>query len=234
MGTQFHYSDENLAARLKMLMSLANGNDCLNFVIGEKGSGKTTLLKALLEDSRVKWRYCNILFQSRSNSRKVDAVGNLNGRKGILLHIGMPPVLIIDDAHEINIEGLRYLLRHTFKAVGDRKIRGVILFCDPPEKGFVKALSECIPNKSVTNTLHIRPLTSDQTARYLNQFSRHLGLPEKKKFSSSQIKKIYDASRGLPGKVKDEARRILDTGSFRGKTILFKKLFSASFPIYMR
>lgn len=228
MENQFFYTDENLAARLKMLMNLATGNDILNLVIGEKGSGKTTLLKEFLEYSRENWCACNIRFRSGKDKKKLDAVGNLHGRKGMLLHMGTPPVLIIDDAHEINITGLRYLLRHTFKAGSERKIRGVILFCDPPEKGFVKALSDCIPDESVTNTLYLKPMTPDQTARYLHRFSQHLGLSEKKRFSPSQIKKIFEASEGFPGRVRDEAQRLLDGNPFGEKTGLIKKLFSAS------
>lgn len=226
MEDQFFYSDENLAARLKILMNFTHGSDCLNLVIGEKGSGKTTLLKELLHASQEKWRSCNILFRSGKGNKKIDAVGNLHGRKGILLHMGTPPILVMDDAHEIDIEGLRYLLRHTFKAGGKRKIRSIIFFCDPPGNGFVKTLSECIPNKSVTNTLYVKPLTSDQTERYLHQFSRYLGLSGKKRFSSSQIKKIFEASRGFPGKVKDEAQRLLEGRPMWGKTVLIQKLFS--------
>jgi len=228
MENRFFYSDENLDARLKMLMNLSNGSDSLNLVIGEKGSGKTTLLNELLAASRESWRFCNILFKSRKDRKKVDTVGNLNGRKAILLDTGTPPILLIDDAHEIDIEGLRYLLLHTFKTGEGRKIRSIILFCDPPGIGFVQALSDCIPNRSVTNTLHINPLTPDQTTRYLHQLSVHLGLPEKKWFSPSQIKKIFDASRGLPGRVFDEAQRMLDGNPFWEKTFFFKKLFSPS------
>lgn len=230
MENRFFYRDENLEARLKMLMNLSNGSDSLNLVIGEKGSGKTTLLNELLAASREDWRFCNILFKSSKGSKKVDAVGNLHGRKATLLNTGTPPILLMDDAHEIDIEGLRFLLRHTFKTGNDRKIRSIILFCDPPGKGFVKALSACIPSRSVTNTLYINPLTLHQTARYLYQFSLHLGLPEKKWFSSSQVRKIFDASRGLPGKVLDEAQRMLGGSRFWGKPVLFKKLFSASSP----
>lgn len=222
------YSDENLALRLKMLMNLANGNDCLNLVIGEKGSGKTTFLKEFLEASRGKWRSCKILFRSGNGSKKVEAVGNLHGRQGIVLHQGSPPLLIMDDAHEIDFQGLRCLLRHTFRTGEKRKFRSVILFCNPPINGFAKALSECIPSKSVTNTVYVKPLTSDQTAQYLRQLTRHLGLPEKKRFSSSQVNKIFEASNGFPGKVLEEARRVLNSGPFREKNMLIKKLFSAS------
>lgn len=228
MEDRFLYNDEELSSRLRMLMNLAEGNDRLNLVIGEKGSGKTTLLESLLESSGRNWRWCNIRFQSDKESRRAAAVGNLHGRKGILLDIGAPPVLIIDDAHEIDTEGLRYLLRHTFRAGGRRKIRSVILFCDPPENGFVKALSECIPNQSAANALYVKPLSQDQTARYLRQLSYHLNLPEKKQFSPSQAKKIFDASRGLPGMIQEEARRVLDGAPFWEKTALLKKLFSAS------
>lgn len=221
------YSDENLALRLKMLMNLANGNDCLNLVVGEKGSGKTTFLKEFLEASQGKWRSCKVLSRFGNGSKKAETVGNLHGRRGILLNLGSPPVLIMDDAHEIDFQGLRCLLRHTVKAEGKRKFRSVILFCNPPVNGFAKALSECIPSKSVTNTLYVKPLTSDQTARYLHQLSRHLGLPEKKRFSSSQVKKIFEASDGFPGKVLEEARRVLNSGPFREKNMLIKKLFSA-------
>ncbi len=230
MENQFFFSDEILAARSKMLLNLATGNDYLNLVIGEKGSGKTTLLHMLLESSEADWRRCNLLFKSQKNSERVSAIGNLQGRSGILLYTGNPPVLLIDDAHEITLNGLCFLLQHALKAGKARKFRSIILFCDSPAKGFIKTLSDCIPNRSVTNTIHVHPLTSEQTALYLRQLIHCLGLREKECFSPSQIQKIFDISRGLPGKIREEAQRILEAGSFRGKPGLLKMLFSAVVP----
>lgn len=223
MDGAFFYNDKILTARLKMLRSLAEGNDCLNFVIGEKGSGKTSLLKALLASAGKEWRRCNVRFRSSRNIHKVEASGNLHGPSGILLNTGPPPILIMDDAHEIDTDGLCRLLRHALKAGKARKFRGIILFCTPTTNGFVKTLSECLPSKSVTNKIYITRLTFDQTARYLHELSDHFELPKKQRFSSSQIKKIFDASQGLPGKINRKAQRILDSGPPRKKNGFFKK-----------
>lgn len=225
---RFFYNDQILTARIKMLRSLAKGNDYLTLVIGEKGSGKTTLLQKLLASSNKEWRYCKILFHSKKDIRKIKALGNLHERIGVLLKTGLPPILIIDDAHEINIKGLCYLLGHTLISGGSRKFRGIILFSEPPAKGFVEALSECIPNKSVTNKLYIKPLTMDQTTQYLHQLSQYSGLSGKKRFSSSQIKKIYNASQGLPGKINKEAQKILDDNPFWKRAGLIKKIMPSA------
>jgi len=221
---RFVYSDQILSARLKMLKSLARGDDYLTLVIGEKGSGKTTLLQQLLADSQEEWRYCQILFHSKKDVRKVKALGNLHERIGVLLKTGFPPVLIIDDAHEINIKGLCYLLGHTLISGGSRKFRSIILFSEPPAKGFIEALSESIPSSSVTNKIYIKPLNTQQTTQYLYQLCQYSRLLGKKGLSSSQIKKIYDASEGLPEKINQEAQRILGEGPFWKKVGLIKKI----------
>lgn len=222
------YDDQILTARLKMLKSLAKGNDYLTLVIGEKGSGKTTLLHRLLTDLSEEWRYCQILFHSKKDISKVKALGNLHERKGVLLKTGLPPVLIIDDAHEINIKGLCYLLGHTLITSGTRKFRSVILFCEPPVKGFIEKLSESIPNKSVTNKIYNKPFNIQQTTRYLHYLFQYSHLSSKKDFSASQIKKIHDASQGLPGKINQEAQRILREAPFWKKVGFIKKILPAS------
>jgi type II secretory pathway predicted ATPase ExeA len=219
----FFFDDKILAARFQMLKNLVGGNDCLNFVIGEKGSGKTTLLDKLLTSMTGHWRTCNMKIESGSGRQNVAAVGNLNGRAGILLNSGSPPVLLFDDAHEINIKGLCYLVRHSLGARNKRKFRGIVLFCDPPSDEFIKTLSESVPSQSVVNTLHINPLTFEQTEQFLHQLSRYLEPTKPPIFSPSQAKKIFEASMGLPGRIHDEAKRMATTGSNR-KGSLLKKL----------
>ena len=221
---RFFYNDQIVQARFKMLKSLTQGDDSLNLVIGEKGSGKTTLLQQLLVSTKAEWRYCKILFHSKKDVNKVKALGNLHERIGVLLRTGLPPILIIDDAHEINVKGLRYLLGHTLISGNARKFRSIILFSEPPAKGFVEALSECIPSKSVVNKLYIKPLSEDQTAQYLHQLTECSDLSRKKRFSSSQIKKIFNASQGIPGRINQEAQRIHEEGSFWKKARLFKNI----------
>jgi type II secretory pathway predicted ATPase ExeA len=207
-----------------MLKSLIKGNDLLSLVIGERGSGKTTLLQQLLGSTNTEWRYCKILFHSKKDINKVKALGNLHERMGMLLRVGRPPILIIDDAHEININGLCYLLGHTLISGHARKFRSLMLFCEPPGKGFVEELSECIPIQSVVNKLYIKPLSENQTAQYLHQFVEYSDLPGKRRFSSSQIKKIFHASHGIPGRINQEAQRLHKNAPFWKKARLFKAI----------
>ncbi len=193
-------------------------------MIGEKGSGKTTLLKQLLSSTKEEWRYCKLLFHSKKNSNKVKELGKLHDRVGILFKAGLPPVLIIDDAHEINVKGLRYLLEHTLISRGSRKFRGIILFCEPTIEAVFHQLSECIPNDAVVNKLYIKPMTDLQTAHYLHMLSKYLDPLMKKRFSAMQIKKIYNASQGLPGRINEEAYRIYKDNAFWKRSEFLKKI----------
>jgi type II secretory pathway predicted ATPase ExeA len=213
-----------------MLKSLTKGNDLLSLVIGERGSGKTTLLEQLLASTNKEWRYCQILFHSKKDVNKVKALGNLHERMGILLRVKLPPILIIDDAHEIDVKGLCYLLGHTLISGNTRKFRSIILFSEPPAKGFVEELSECIPSQSVVNKIYIKPLSEDQTAQYLHQLNEYSGLSGKKRFSSSQIKKIFNASQGIPGRINQEAQRIYKDVPFWKKARLFKNIIPKLTP----
>lgn len=186
------------------------------------------LLQQLLSSAKVEWRYCKILFRSKKGVHKIKAVGNLHERVGVLLKTGRLPILIIDDAHEINIKGLRYLLEHTLIQKGSRKFKSLILFSEPPAIGFFEELSQSIPSRSVVNKLYIKPFTEEQTAKYLHRFLNQIDPSQKKQFSSAQIKKIYESSDGIPGRINEEAHKILGGRPFWKKGGLLKKILPGS------
>ena len=107
----FYYAFPSFEQRLQVLKQLVQGRDFLILVIGEKGSGKTTLLNQFLTSADDNWSTCRIRAHSKTITDNAQFLENLNGRPSFISSDKQSPIVMIDDAHELTMIELQYLLR---------------------------------------------------------------------------------------------------------------------------
>jgi DamX protein len=178
-------------------------------VIGEKGSGKTTLLNQFLISAKGNWRTCRIRAHSIIPSDNPPSLGNLNEHPAFILPDDELPVVMFDDAHELTGIELQYLLKDALAPGGSRKLKRLILFCEPSINATLASISAPFTSETVVNKVHMAPLSETETSDYLFHRLKIAGLTGKNPFKSSDIKSIYKSARGLPGCINEKAHTLL-------------------------
>jgi energy-coupling factor transporter ATP-binding protein EcfA2 len=142
VDNKFYHTFPSFEQRLQVLKQLAQGRDFLILVIGEKGSGKTTLLNQFLSSADNNWSTCRIRAHSKTNTDSAQFLENLNGRPSFILSDKQPPIVMIDDAHELTLIELQHLLWETQSPGSLRKPKRLLLFCEPRIKTAMNSLAE--------------------------------------------------------------------------------------------
>ncbi|MFZ5571889.1 MAG: ATP-binding protein [Thermodesulfobacteriota bacterium] len=210
----FFFSFPSLEQTDFVFRELMDGDDFLILVIGEQGSGKTSLLKRYVAASPELWRPCRIHIRSMENKSRpegwrhhpVIAQGDAYITKG-----GRARMVMIDDAHRLVPEAVQSLLLADGSPAGKRRLEKIILFCEPQLLDTLSRIKPSLPDRSGINKLYMPMLTENQTADFLAEWAlTGLELQScKAPVRNRQIKTIYRLSTGLPGKILEEARRML-------------------------
>jgi len=191
------------------LKQLVQGRDFLILVIGERGSGKTTMLNRFLDDNGENARGVRVQIQKSLEGENDTAFENLDGHIAYMIENGQLPVMILDDAHELNSAELSFLFQLAGAYGEEPRIKRIVLFCEPQIKTALSSLYGRITQKASINKLYMPPLTEEQTTAYLRHRLQESGFTGEDPFDFSHIKAINKASNGLPGRINEEARRLL-------------------------
>jgi len=194
---------------LNVLKHLIQGRDFLILVIGERGSGKTTLLNQFLSSAEGDWRTCRIRTHSTVKTDIVPSLKNLNEHPAFILPDDKLPIVMFDDAHELNKIELQYLLKDALAPGGVRKLKRLVLFCEPSMNATLSALTAKFTKETAVNKIFMSPLNKEEISEYLLHRLKIAGYKGKNPFKSSDIKTIYKASGGIPGNINEEAHKFL-------------------------
>ena len=229
---RYFYINSTLGQRLDFLNRLVKSDDFLILVIGEEGAGKTTLLNHFLSKASDKWRSCKITASPGSES--VGDFENLKGHPAFILQNEELPVIMLDNAHELSIDELAFLIELAGKTVYTSKLKRVVLFCEPQIQVKLSDLSQKVSDEGTINKIYIPQLTQKDTKEYLAQRLEIAGFKGKLPFSSGEIAKIYKKSGGIPKKINEEATLCLDKkadknlmGKFRNAGLVAASFFVA-------
>ena len=204
-----YHAFESFEQRLNILKRLAQSTDAIVLVVGESGSGKTTLLYRFLSLYEAFWKAGKIQTDSSRTPIKSTPPENQSGLPAIVLQDSEDPMVIIDEAHRLSSKDLRTLLQDAVVPGSARNIKRLMLFGDPSVHSSIAGLGASIEEIAV-NRIHLPPLTKDETNTYLNHRLANAGYTGKSPFSESDIEKIYETSRGLPGRINKRAKEILN------------------------
>jgi len=194
---------------MQLLQRLVSDGEFLTLVVGEHASGKSMLLRNFLIHNRGQWQACRIRRRPAVSTHHPTLPKHLQNLSAFRLDNKRQYVLILDDAHRLSHEALQLLIRGAQKFQSDLKRISVVLLGEPQIKQMIARLTDELPPNTAVTTLFMPALNEEQTKAYLQ---RRIHIPDQSRqfiFSDKQVRKIYQASGGLPGRINREANKIL-------------------------
>jgi septal ring-binding cell division protein DamX/type II secretory pathway predicted ATPase ExeA len=202
---RYYYAFDSFEQRLAMLNHLVQGTDIIVLVIGERGSGKTTLLHRYLTSTDTRWESGRIRIDTAGTSSQTSGTKTEAGHPAFILQESRDPIVIVDDAHELSRMELHSLLQETLVPGTSRKIKRLVLFCEPSINTSVAALVEALGGDTAVDKIYMPALTGEESAVYLQHRLAVAGYGGKNPFSASVVKKLHKQSGGLPGQMNANA-----------------------------
>ena len=201
---RFFYPSPLLVQLTNRIKAMSCDRNLVTLVIGERGSGKTTLLNQFLFKSGLSWDYYRLQRPTDEAAPPAPA-----GHPLFISKEGSNSRLIMDDAHLLGQSEMKQILASAWTATRQRKLGGIVLFCEPRLRASLADLSTYLPAASVVNRLYMPPLNRELTEAYLKYRIRTAGCLKTLPFSAGQVDAIHDAAKGLPGWVNGEAFMML-------------------------
>jgi len=167
-------------------------------VIGEYQSGKTSFLSKFTSQSEFDVK------PFRFNIRKSDdPASNDNYCPAFLYKTEHSQVIILDDAHNLNRQELSIILKNAWN--NNTKTKQVVLFCEPQINTTISSLLKEMPKKASVNKLYMPSFDKEQTKSYIKHYLGVANFSGKFPFSEKIINNIHKKTKGLPGKINQEA-----------------------------
>jgi hypothetical protein len=126
---------------------------------------------------------------------------------------------MFDDAHHLNATELKYLLQDALTPDSRRKLKRLVLFCEPQILATMEDISNAIGSETAINKIFMPAVTRAETAAYLWHRLSKSGYRGKNPFNSETVNKIHGASGGLPGRINQEANKHLQGTNSSNKSI---------------
>ncbi len=213
------FPSSNLESGAAVLAAALENEDAA-LVTGQAGSGKSCVLRRFISELDAK-RHHLVYLSAESKKpgdiakqvlselgRKVPVGGNraIRELKKVVtmlnLERGVKPILVLDEAQELDVETLAGLKTFINYEMDSRNFL-FLLLCGHPE---LEAMLRSAPLESLSRRLRIRfrttALTLEEAAKYVRHQLRHAGR-EAPLFSEEAVARIYEHSRGLISQVND-------------------------------
>ena len=161
-------------------------------VINGTGLNTTSMLETVLREFGYEYKF--------------DTINELLNMLKVFIHqqttSGSPPLLIIENIHEINPSALRVICDLAEVRIREKFALRLVLVSDRAIDYIVRASAmECM-SKRLTGDYHVEPLTMDETSDYLYAKMRHGGCVDPDHvFPGNVCDELYRASGGWPGLV---------------------------------
>jgi len=216
------YSDPALDMPVNAALNFLQTEDHIVLLKGEYGIGKTTHVKKLINKARGTLTPC--LFSANISSSLAEIEHSMRqcwphdqaqlDIETFLTAIqtkGMRPTLIIDDAHDLDVDVLEQLLliRREVKERCGRGF-GLLLVGESNIEHTLSSLEADIPEIGHAHSLVLRPLTREQVHAYIDHRMRIAGMFMPSPYDAESIEEIVRETYGLPGDINNAATRFLE------------------------
>lgn len=229
-GPHFFYSDANREQRLDLMQHLAPYSEVL-VVIGAPGAGKTMLLRQFVARAGETWRTAVVSAQAgmsrdefvaqaaagfgvqdepalSADQRRAALVDRLHAlRQGAYM-----PILIVDDAHQLDADVMELILSLCEENDAGHLL-SVMLFGTSQLQAALASPALAPLQGRVAHTFDVPPFSEHDTGRYLRHRLRAAGGREDGVFTAEVVAKIHDASGGNPLAINEMAHHQLTAGS---------------------
>jgi general secretion pathway protein A len=185
-------------------------------LVGEVGTGKTTLLRALLDGLNVSvrtalithttldredllWMILNELLIPNAGLSRVEMIQALHDFVVAELEAGnFPPLLIVDEAQNLNDEILEEIRLLTNLEIGDTKLLQVILAGQPElEQKLARPQLRQLGQRMAVRA-RLEPLDREETAAYVNHRLRIAGSRDGHLFTRAALRRVWSRTGGIP------------------------------------
>lgn len=220
--TQVYFSSEERNQQLGMLEHLSRYSNLLSVVMGQSGSGKTRFLQEFIrlqsDTAIISHVNASMLMTAGQLLQSIyagyaDVLDSQNAGTsfGPLLKFshemeakGQKAIILIDNAHELNTDAVIMLMDMMSLATESQEVPHVALFS---EHSLGRNLDAYQQNRyqQLSHELTLEPFSLDQTRAYMLHRVRAIGGGINLPFNEKQIKKIYQQSQGLPGRINQAA-----------------------------
>ncbi|MCP3899990.1 MAG: hypothetical protein GY707_09790, partial [Desulfobacteraceae bacterium] len=153
------YSNKLIDQFFSVLVNSIGGKDFLILVIGEFQSGKTTFLTKLINRLQEDVISCHLKIREGD-----DSVSKNSNHPAFLYKTDNSQVIILDDAHQLNIHELSIILKNAWDS--NKKVKQLILFCEPKINSLLSSLLKTMPKKTSVNKLYLPNFDKKQTESY--------------------------------------------------------------------
>lgn len=185
-------------------------------LVGEVGTGKTTLLRALLDGLNVSvrtalithttidredllWLILNELLIPHAGLSRVEMIRALQDFVVAELESGsFPPLLIVDEAQNLNDEILEEIRLLTNLEIGDTKLLQVILSGQPElEQKLAQPHLRQLGQRMAVRA-RLEPLDREETAAYVNHRLSIAGARDLHVFTRAALRRVWSRTGGIP------------------------------------
>lgn len=222
------YPDPARENSLKLLLHLAPYSDLL-LVTGASGSGKSLFIKKFLAEAGDAWRILclpgglalddiallealdqELSVRTEGDADRAERLRRLRRSLFVLRRGALLPILVVDDAHLLPPPAFDFLVELTEPREDGEKPIAVLL------AGEGEALAARIEGAGerlqarVAHVFQLQPLGEAGTDAYIRHRLGLAGMQASDAFTPAVIRFIHTASRGLPGRINEFARVVLE------------------------
>ncbi|MCB1858789.1 MAG: SPOR domain-containing protein [Gammaproteobacteria bacterium] len=209
--------------RLDLIRHLIGSSDRIPLIRGTDGVGKSTLLTRLREIAPDEWEVCRIeatpLMQPDqlypALAKCYGSLGeNFNDPASLVRRFddyhqaGRLPVILVDDAHLLPVDGLLALIDLHVQAVREGGRIALVLAASALIDGHFKSEPLRGPAQLI-QVLELLPFNREQTAQMVREALALNGGAGMKPRPASWIDKLYSESGGVPGKIRERLEEVL-------------------------
>jgi len=225
------YATPELSQRLKLIHHLIQHSEQLLLILADLDHGKTCLLQQVAEQAEEHWKILRVQgapsqradkllahlltdFNVRSDGKTLDTLREtLRSHIAATRYNGQLPVLLVDDAHMLPLDTLKQLIELAMSGETQTRLR-VLLFCEPQITSLFAAPEFAIMRNTLIHTLDIPRFNEKQVREYLQYLvaqhrASNAQMSADNPFSGMTVKRFYEESAGVPGRVKRLAETVL-------------------------
>ncbi len=221
---RYFYADKNRAQIIESTEHLIEFSSNLQVIIGESGVGKSHLLEAVANRIDNNWRVAKFNHAETYDTLSLiqailDAFGVkqtvpsepmevLETQLAEIAQLGFKPVLLIDNAHTLSIDSLRFLIQLSQQKQNEDPYINIVLFAN---EDITEALQSA-ELKDFRDIVHIATLErfdKEGVSGYLRHKMAVVGYDRELPFTTRIIDSIYNNSEGLPEKINFFADKFL-------------------------